>query len=144
MSTSARIAFVDRDGTMIIEPEDQQVDRLDKVELVPGAIPALLRLRDAGYRFVMVSNQDGMWHRQLSLKTNFWIPQNFTLALFCLAGNSSSMRYSSAHTSTSDKCDCRKPLPGLLGDYLPARRRRSREQPGRGRSRYRPELREEY
>ncbi len=42
-----------------MEPPDQQVDRLDKVALVPGVIPALLRLRDAGYEFVMVSNQDG-------------------------------------------------------------------------------------
>ena len=37
-------------------PIDFQVDRLDKIELVPGVIPALLRLRDAGYSFVMASN----------------------------------------------------------------------------------------
>ena len=43
-----------------VEPEDNQVDELAKVELVPGVIPALLALRDAGYRFVMVTNQDGL------------------------------------------------------------------------------------
>jgi imidazoleglycerol-phosphate dehydratase / histidinol-phosphatase len=54
------ILFVDRDGTLIQEPDDFQVDRYEKLRLVPGVVPALLRLRDAGYQFVMVSNQDGL------------------------------------------------------------------------------------
>ena len=60
MSTSTPILFVDRDGTLIEEPHDFQIDRFDKLRFVPGVIPALLRLRDAGYAFVMVTNQDGL------------------------------------------------------------------------------------
>ncbi len=61
MSAAGRpILFIDRDGTLITEPEDLQVDAYDKLRLVPGVIPALLRLRDAGYEFVMVTNQDGL------------------------------------------------------------------------------------
>ena len=54
------VLFVDRDGTLIEEPEDFQIDRFDKLRFVAGVIPALLRLRDAGYQFVMVSNQDAL------------------------------------------------------------------------------------
>ena len=59
-STKRRILFIDRDGTLIVEPPDEQVDSLEKLQLVPGVIPALLELRQAGYEFVIVTNQDGL------------------------------------------------------------------------------------
>jgi imidazoleglycerol-phosphate dehydratase/histidinol-phosphatase len=55
-----RILFVDRDGVLVEEPADEQLDSLTKFRLVAGCIPALLRLRDAGFEFVMVTNQDGL------------------------------------------------------------------------------------
>ena len=55
-----RAVFIDRDGTLITEPEDEQVDSLEKLQLVNGVIPALLKLAGAGYEFVIVSNQDGL------------------------------------------------------------------------------------
>ena len=115
MSTSIRVAFVDRDGTLIKEPDDKQVDRLDKVELVPGVMPALLRLKNAGYRFVMVSNQDGRGTDSFP-EDDFLIPQNFTLALFASQGIEFDEVFVCPHFE-NDGCECRKPLPGLLGDY---------------------------
>ena len=55
-----KVLFIDRDGTLIEEPHDNQVDSLEKIRLVRGVIPALLELADHGYRFIMVSNQDGL------------------------------------------------------------------------------------
>jgi len=44
-----RTVFVDRDGTLIEEPPDEKVDRLEKIRLMPGVIPALLALAQAGF-----------------------------------------------------------------------------------------------
>lgn len=60
MSGLTPIVFVDRDGTLIEEPADFQIDSYPKLRLVRGVIPAMLKLRDAGYEFVMVTNQDGL------------------------------------------------------------------------------------
>ena len=57
---SQKILFVDRDGTLIFEPEDFQVDLLSKIRLLPGVIQALTKLKDSGYLLVMVTNQDGL------------------------------------------------------------------------------------
>lgn len=55
-----RILFVDRDGCVIEEPGDCQIDRFEKFALVPGVIAALSRCVAAGFEIVMVSNQDGL------------------------------------------------------------------------------------
>lgn len=52
--------FVDRDGTLIVEPADEQIDSLEKLEFVPGAISGMKALMGLGYEIVMASNQDGL------------------------------------------------------------------------------------
>jgi imidazoleglycerol-phosphate dehydratase / histidinol-phosphatase len=57
-----KLLFIDRDGTLIIEPQpSQQIDSLEKLEFVPGAIFTLARLvRETDFELVMVTNQDGL------------------------------------------------------------------------------------
>jgi imidazoleglycerol-phosphate dehydratase/histidinol-phosphatase len=54
------ILFIDRDGTLIEEPSDFQIDAYEKIRFVKDVVSALLKLRDAGYQFVIVTNQDGL------------------------------------------------------------------------------------
>ena len=69
--------FIDRDGTIIIEPpQDFQVDSLEKLEFLPGAIGALRQLRElTDYEFVMVTNQDGLGTDSYPENT-FWPAHN--------------------------------------------------------------------
>lgn len=76
-----KILFVDRDGTLIEEPEDHQVDSLEKVRLVTGVIPALLRFLECGYKLVIVSNQDGLGTDAFP-QADFEVPQTFMLQVF--------------------------------------------------------------
>ncbi|HVZ66476.1 MAG TPA: bifunctional histidinol-phosphatase/imidazoleglycerol-phosphate dehydratase HisB [Lacunisphaera sp.] len=113
-----KILFIDRDGTLIAEPFDQQVDHLDKFALEPDCIPALLRLRDAGFVFVMVTNQDGLGTPSFR-EQEFRPPQKLLLDILGSQGIAFEAVRVCPHTA-ADRCDCRKPKTGLLADYLKA------------------------
>ena len=115
---SKKILFIDRDGTLISEPFDQQIDRLDKFALEPDAIPALLRLRDAGWKFVMVTNQDGLGTPSFR-EEEFRPLQKLLLDLLASQGIAFEAVRVCPHTA-ADRCDCRKPKTGLLTDYVKA------------------------
>ena len=56
-----KVLFIDRDGTLIIEPEDEQIDSLEKLEYYPGVFRSLSRIAsELEYELVMVTNQDGL------------------------------------------------------------------------------------
>ncbi|MBD9537291.1 bifunctional histidinol-phosphatase/imidazoleglycerol-phosphate dehydratase HisB [Stenotrophomonas sp. STM01] len=79
------ILFVDRDGTLIEEPADFQIDAYEKLRLVKNVIPAMLKLRDAGYQFVIVSNQDGLGSEGYP-QESFDGPNNLMLQIFASQG----------------------------------------------------------
>ena len=76
-----RVLFIDRDGTLIEEPEDFQIDRFSKLRLLPGVISNLNRIAaEADFEMVMVSNQDGLGTEAFP-EANFFPVQNFLLDL---------------------------------------------------------------
>lgn len=113
-----RILFLDRDGTLIIEPEDFQIDSLEKLELVEGVIPALLKLKAAGYEFVIVSNQDGLGTASNPLE-NFQPAHDKMLSLFASQGINFVAEHFDPHFE-HDNSPNRKPGIGMLLDYLKA------------------------
>lgn len=113
---SKKILFIDRDGTLIAEPADFQIDRLSKFALEPECIPALRKLRDAGFTFVMVTNQDGLGTPSFR-EEEFRPLQNLLLDILRSQGIAFEAVRVCPHT-VADRCDCRKPKVGLLLDYL--------------------------
>jgi imidazoleglycerol-phosphate dehydratase/histidinol-phosphatase len=113
---SKRVLFIDRDGTLIEEPDDFQVDTLDKVKLVEHVIPSLLQLAAHGFRFVMVSNQDGLGSAAFP-EEDFRVCQEHVMGLFSSQGLAFDEILICPHLP-EDQCECRKPRAGLLTRYL--------------------------
>jgi imidazoleglycerol-phosphate dehydratase/histidinol-phosphatase len=110
--------FIDRDGTIIREPADEQIDSLEKLEFVPGAITALCSLMGRGYDFVMVSNQDGLGTDAYPEST-FWPAHRKMLTT--LAGEGIEFdRILIDRSCAADNAPTRKPRTGLLADDIAA------------------------
>ena len=111
-----KVIIVDRDGTLLKEPYDEQIDALEKVEFVPGAISGLKALTGLGYELVMASNQDGLGTSAFPEET-FWPAQN--LLLKTLEGEGVVFDDILIDPSfPEDKSPNRKPGTGMFGKYL--------------------------
>ncbi len=112
-----KVLFVDRDGTIIVEPPvDMQVDSLEKLEFIPYAISSLKMLQDYGYELVMVSNQDGRGTSSFP-EEDFQKPHQKMLKVLENEG----IKFSKIFIDDSfpeDKSPNRKPNTGLLTNYL--------------------------
>ncbi|SOD93662.1 bifunctional histidinol-phosphatase/imidazoleglycerol-phosphate dehydratase HisB [Spirosoma fluviale] len=115
-----KIVFIDRDGTLIAEPQpDQQVDSLAKLDFIPKAISAMRKIaEDTTYELVMVTNQDGLGTASFPEDT-FWPAHNKMMTTF--AGEN--VNFAAVHIDRHfprDNSSTRKPGTGMLTQYFEA------------------------
>ena len=108
--------FIDRDGTIIREPADEQIDSLEKLEFVPGVISALRSLTSLDYELVMVSNQDGLGTPSFPEHT-FHPAHNKMLTTLAGEGVEFSEQLID-RTFPHENAPTRKPGIGMMGRYL--------------------------
>jgi len=113
---SRKLLFVDRDGCLIEEPADEQIDSYEKLALLPGVIAALQRFVAAGYELVMVTNQDGLGTDSFP-EAHFSGPHELLLRILASQG----VRFREVLIDRSfphEGLDTRKPGIGLVRHYL--------------------------
>jgi imidazoleglycerol-phosphate dehydratase/histidinol-phosphatase len=112
-----KVLFIDRDGTIVIEPAGYQLDSLDKLEFYPKAFQYLAKIaNELDYELVMVTNQDGLGTASFPEDT-FWPTQNFILRAFENEG----ILFDDIFIDRSfpeDNAPTRKPRTGMLTKYI--------------------------
>ena len=112
-----KILFIDRDGTLVSEPEDEQVDSFEKLKFVDGVFSNLSFIRQhLDFRFVMVSNQDGLGTPSFPEET-FWPVHNFILQSLKGEGIVFDDYKIDTHFP-NDMSPMRKPNVGMLTEYI--------------------------
>ena len=112
-----KILFIDRDGTIVLEPEGYQLDSLEKLEFYPKAFQYLAKIaNELDYELAMVTNQDGLGTDSFPEDT-FWPTQNFILRAFENEG----VLFDDIFVDRSfpeDNAPTRKPRTGMLTKYI--------------------------
>lgn len=112
-----KVLFIDRDGTIVLEPEGYQLDSLDKLEFYPKSFQYLAKIaNELDYELVMVTNQDGLGTASFPEDT-FWPTQNFILRAFENEG----ILFDDIFVDRSfpeENAPTRKPRTGMLTKYI--------------------------
>jgi len=114
--SKTRVLFVDRDGTLIEEPPDEQVDSIEKIRFMPGVFAALRQAQRAGYKLAMITNQDGLGSESFP-QAAFDVPHQFMMDAF----SSQDIEFDAVFVCPQRKtygCDCRKPKTKLVEEYV--------------------------
>lgn len=108
--------FIDRDGTILAEPADEQIDSLEKMCFVPGAISGLKVLTGLGFELVLATNQDGLGTDSFP-EADFWPAHEKMLATLGGEGIVFDDQLID-RTFERDNAPTRKPRTGMFARYL--------------------------
>ena len=112
-----KVLFIDRDGTIITEPPDEQIDNFQKLSFLPGAISCLSKIaNETDFELVMVTNQDGLGTDAFPEET-FWPVHNKMLEILKGEGVTFAEIFIDK-TTPSQKAPTRKPGTAMLIKYL--------------------------
>ncbi|MGY0392455.1 bifunctional histidinol-phosphatase/imidazoleglycerol-phosphate dehydratase HisB [Bizionia sp. KMM 8389] len=112
-----RVLFIDRDGTLIKEPQDEQIDSFEKLEFYPQVFQYLGRIaQELDFELVLITNQDGLGTDAFP-ETMFWPVHNFVMDTFRSEGVNFKSQFID-RTFAKDNAPTRKPNTGLLGAYF--------------------------
>ncbi|HEY0740755.1 MAG TPA: bifunctional histidinol-phosphatase/imidazoleglycerol-phosphate dehydratase HisB [Chryseosolibacter sp.] len=112
-----KVLFIDRDGTLIIEPPDEQIDSFEKLEFYPGVFQWLSRIvDDTDYELVMVTNQDGLGTERFPENT-FWPAHQKMVKAFENEGITFSKVFIDRSFPHENK-PTRKPGTGMLTEFF--------------------------
>lgn len=112
-----KILFIDRDGTLILEPADEQIDAFEKLIFYPGAITWLSKIaKELDYILVLVTNQDGLGTSTYPENT-FWPVQNFIIQTLKNEGIHFEHIFID-RTFAKDNAPTRKPQTGMLTQFF--------------------------
>jgi imidazoleglycerol-phosphate dehydratase / histidinol-phosphatase len=114
-----KILFIDRDGTLIVEPPDQQIDSLEKLEFMPHVFEGLRQIAQSGqYELVMVTNQDGLGTHTFPENT-FWPAHEKMLKALANEGITF-VKIFIDRSRPEDNLPTRKPGTAMLTEYFSA------------------------
>jgi len=112
-----RVLFIDRDGTLVKEPIDQQIDAFEKLEFYPKIFQYLSKIvKELDFEIVMITNQDGLG-TEVYPETNFWPVHKFIIQTFESEGIEFKEQLID-RTFANDCAPTRKPNTGLLTKYF--------------------------
>lgn len=114
--TMRKLLFIDRDGTIIREPADKQIDSLEKLEFLPEVISSLMHIMDTEYKLIMVSNQDGLGTDSFPEST-FWPAHNKMLQTLEGEGIHFEKQFID-RSFESEHAPTRKPGTAMLSEYM--------------------------
>jgi len=111
------VLFIDRDGTLIKEPADEQIDSFEKLDFYPKVFQYLSKIaKELNFEIVMITNQDGLG-TEVYPENTFWPVHNFIMSSFENEGVVFEDVFID-RTFPHENANTRKPKTGLLGKYF--------------------------